>query len=318
MVKNSVEMSLHLAGHLKPTLYLYITMEMLGNCIRGSNYYGQVQESLYTNASEGSWPWHAILNKEGENYSKFCQATILSDTEVITAAHCIEPFITDRNKLLFDLYVFVGKHLASTWEATEQKIRVRRIYIHKDRLSTRNQTLGSKICDNDLALLKLENNIKYSPYVRPACFPQSSKRGNVCIATGWNIQYAINTFSEGIIKFGKSAGLKELEMKFYDDYVCDLLLAAEQHIQSEDHNFLCGTSDSLESPTWATLQGGDSGGPLVCYQNGHWELVGVSVAILQYGSIGKIVHLFMKVDNNWVREKLGLQRNFWDTDILWN
>jgi len=54
-----------------------------------------VGEEEYLDSKEGSWPWQAMLTLDGlmkQSYKQLCQGTIISDTYVMTASHCVEKY----------------------------------------------------------------------------------------------------------------------------------------------------------------------------------------------------------------------------------
>ena len=70
-------------------------------------------------ADDGAWPWQVALMKEGSQpgyLSQFCGGTLIQDTWVLTAAHCVIDsredgnYLADKNKIL----VMVGSNTISS------------------------------------------------------------------------------------------------------------------------------------------------------------------------------------------------------------
>ena len=77
---------------------------------------------------------------------------------------------------------FSGEHDRFKEEGTEQNIQAKKLFIHPDANKTR--------IEDDLALIRLQHAVKFSPYVMTACLPQPTDRlyarpGKSGIVAGW-------------------------------------------------------------------------------------------------------------------------------------
>ena len=63
--------------------------------------------------------------------------------------------------------VVAGEHRLGIREGSEQKVRIYRVFIH--------HSYNSKTVANDIALLKLRNELRFDKYTQPACLPEKSK-----------------------------------------------------------------------------------------------------------------------------------------------
>ncbi|XP_056416082.1 vitamin K-dependent protein Z [Hyla sarda] len=108
------------------------------------------------------FPWQVLLlNAEGTPY---CSGVILNQSLVITTANC--------GSQQGPIYILAGNKDAHNM----QKIRVAKHRIH---------TKYSKDSeDNNIALLKLEEGIKFHKYILPICIPQKDFAENVLIPRG--------------------------------------------------------------------------------------------------------------------------------------
>ncbi|XP_050356174.1 venom serine protease-like [Nymphalis io] len=87
-----------------------------------------------------------------------CGAVIIDTKYVLTAAHCV------ANQQLDNLGVVVGEHDTSTGsESMTQGFRVAQVIIHPQYTSSN--------YDFDVAILKINGQIKYNDYVAPVCLP---------------------------------------------------------------------------------------------------------------------------------------------------
>ncbi|XP_019968714.2 coagulation factor VII [Paralichthys olivaceus] len=107
-----------------------------------------------TECPKGECPWQVLLmyNSKG-----FCGGVIYKPTWILTASHCM-----DNIDVRF-LKVVVGEHNTEVAENTEQFIQVVEIIMHEKYVM--------ETADNDIALLRLESPIIYTPYAVPACLP---------------------------------------------------------------------------------------------------------------------------------------------------
>lgn len=117
----------------------------------------------------GEWPWHAALfhqiNQSFPSYA--CGGTVVSRTFIITAAHCTYPPSRVRELQAREILVRVGISNIRELEDTFQEMRVTKIFRHKD--------YKPETSYNDVALLQLVAELKFTDYVNPICL----WRGNV-------------------------------------------------------------------------------------------------------------------------------------------
>nr|CAB3266627.1 suppressor of tumorigenicity 14 protein-like [Phallusia mammillata] len=202
-------------------------------------------------AEPGSYPWMAMLTDQQDQF--FCGGTIISDTIILTAAHCV-----DEN--VGSLMVHVGRHYLSDNDRV-QTFAVESIKLHEN---YRNVNEGF-----DIALLRLSGIITFSQTVKPICIPPSSqgkfklKPEMRCIATGWGSLGGSNYPNE----------LFQVRLPIVDADKCNNSYSSSvltSQICAGDFNK--GGIDTCQ---------GDSGGPLIClFGETAWYQMGVT----SYGS----------------------------------
>ncbi|XP_041447100.1 transmembrane protease serine 11D isoform X2 [Xenopus laevis] len=228
-----------------------------------------------TNAAVGSWPWQA-----GLRYNKYyiCGASLISDTWLVTAAHCIISQVPS----LFT--VILGTILSTS----SSVLYLESIIVHEK--YTRS-TSG-----NDIALLKLSIPLKFTRYIGPVCLPQISDifaDGLPCYITGWG------TLSEG---GSVSITLQEAEVKIIGTETCN---SSQMYKSMIGPSMICagyvdGNIDSCQ---------GDSGGPLVAKKvnDTSWYLIGIvsfgegCARVNKPGVYSRVTYL-----RSWITQKTGI------------
>lgn len=122
---------------------------------------------------------------------------------------------------------------------------------------------------NDIALIKLTNQVKFTKYIRPAClYNKEDLEYSQAIATGWGkIDYVSTEMNDKLLK---------VSLNIYDNRYCAKTYAGEKNLpRGITDNMLCagvleGGKDTCQ---------GDSGGPLlVTKKENHckFQLVGIT------------------------------------------
>ncbi|KFO20452.1 Transmembrane protease serine 11D, partial [Fukomys damarensis] len=195
------------------------------------------------NAQEGEWPWQASLQ---QNSVHRCGATLISNSWLITAAHC-----------------FVNANKPKDWNVTfglllsDPKIQqtVKDIIIHEN--------YHYPAHDNDIAVVHLSSPVLYTSNIRRACLPEATHKfppNSKVVVTGWGTLKSDggspNVLQEGFVKIIDNKTCNS--SKAYGGLVSPGMLCA---------GFLEGRVDACQ---------GDSGGPLVSENSrGTWFLAGI-------------------------------------------
>ncbi|KAM6910159.1 trypsin-2 [Xenentodon cancila] len=166
----------------------------------------------------------------------FCGGSLVSESWVVSAAHCYKSRIEVR----------LGEHNIQYTENTEQ-------YISSSRVIRHPRYNGYNI-DNDIMLIKLSSPATLNNYVKPVALPSScAPAGTMCRVSGWG-----NTMSSTADR----NKLQCLDIPILADTDCNNSYPGMITESMFCAGYLEGGKDSCQ---------GDSGGPVVC--NG--ELQGV-------------------------------------------
>lgn len=211
-------------------------------------------------SSKGAYPWHVLLMKDGR---LACGGSLLNERWVLTAAHCVTSKQSDIIPLS-KLDIFAGLlDIRKMNDSHIQRRRIIKIINHRD--------FNFTLFESDLALLKLDREVKISDYVRPVCLPEKPAHKSLFMprkfgrVVGWG--YRVSQDSVG--QFANV--LKEICIPTIGNDRCKAAFQDEGYIVTR--KMLCagqvqGGKDSCH---------GDSGGGFVSMDplSGKWVLGGV-------------------------------------------
>lgn len=206
-----------------------------------------------TTSAVNQYPWMANLRYS--NMKKvICGAVVVSDTHVLTAAHCMSGLIMKRVR------VTVAEHnLQTSWETAETSRRIAKVTTHP-------RYNPSRVNVADLVVITLDHPLPLNHFpVQPVCIPSSnapSFEGEVGTVVGWGTTNADRNNYEfpDALQAAKVPILSNAECQEtgYGNIIRNNLLCAG--------NLTHGGRDACV---------GDSGGPLTVVQNGRHVLAGL-------------------------------------------
>ncbi|XP_062868235.1 ST14 transmembrane serine protease matriptase b [Trichomycterus rosablanca] len=232
-------------------------------------------------AGEGEWPWQVSLHLKGEGH--VCGASIISNSWIITAAHCIHE--TNRYSQAEQWEVYLGLHTqgeSNTW--TVQK-SVKQIICHP--------AYNPVSFNHDIALMKLDSSVIFNQYIWPICLPSATRVlpvGQSVWISGWG-----KTREHGNL----ATVLHKAEVRIINDTVCHQLMGDDISPGMICAGLLTGGVDACQ---------GDSGGPMSYMDPGSKRsfLVGVVSWGEGCGQREKPgIYTRVTKYRNWIREKTG-------------
>ncbi|XP_048220832.1 transmembrane protease serine 11A [Perognathus longimembris pacificus] len=226
-------------------------------------------------AAKGAWPWQASLQR-GTIHQ--CGATLISNTWLVTAAHCFKSNANPRQWTV---------SFGTTISPPLMRRDVRRIVVH--------ERYRSPAREYDIALVQVTPRVAFTADVRPVCLPDASA------ALRPNATVYITGF--GALYYGGESqnNLREARVRIISNTVCK-----QPHVYGNDIKFGMFCAGFLEGIYDACR--GDSGGPLVIRDpNATWYLMGIVSWGDNCGQKNKPgVYTQVTYYRRWIASKTGL------------
>jgi len=223
----------------------------------------------------GKYPWQASLQLKEPSGWHFCGGSILSETWVMSAAHCVPDGKASTR------VVVVGMHDQNRRFGKPVTHDIKRIIVHTD------YDHGAHWEGSDIALLELEKPIDFNEFVQPITI---DIRGNYvemqdCVMSGWG--QSETTRSPNVLKEATTKLLPYKECLSFPWIMAPVICAYSRQ---------------------AGACFGDSGGPISCRDEGTWKVVGVASFVLDQhcGVHQPSVYTEVAAFCDWIKSFTGL------------
>uniref|UniRef100_G1PVM6 Transmembrane serine protease 11A n=1 Tax=Myotis lucifugus TaxID=59463 RepID=G1PVM6_MYOLU len=226
-------------------------------------------------AAKAAWPWQASLQRDDIHQ---CGATLISNTWLVTAAHCFKKNINPREWTV---------SFGTTINPPLMKRNIKRIILH--------EKYHSPAREYDIAVVQFSPRVTFTDDIRRVCLPEASasfQPNSTVYITGF-----------GALYYGGESqnDLREARLKMISDDVCK-----QPEVYGSDIKFGMFCAGYLEGMYDACR--GDSGGPLVIKDlKDTWYLIGIVSWGDNCGQKNKPgVYTMVTYYRNWIASKTGL------------
>ncbi|KAK3874599.1 hypothetical protein Pcinc_020491 [Petrolisthes cinctipes] len=218
-----------------------------------------------TNADRNEYPWMAYLVMFQESSKYRCGGTLITDTLVLSAAHCLAGFDI---KYIKSFIHSVLSHRPAQVGLGQLEVVSTNDLVGANWITTTQYEIHPQYDDytfhNDICMIILPEPITFTPAIRPICLPQHDlpMANHNVTATGWGaVSY------EGAL----ATSLQEVDMTVWSNAKCQEAWKS----RFGDTFQIAGSQVCAAAPGKDTCNG-DSGGPLIVKMCERWQLLGVT------------------------------------------
>lgn len=137
-------------------------------------------------AVKGYHPWQASIRVNSSSGKSFhwCGAVLVDEYHLLTAAHCVNGYMKGS------YIIRVGDHFTNVVEASEREMSIATWHVHE-------KFRNGQVNNNDIALIRTQQPIKFDQYVQPICLPVADAvytPGRNCSISGWGSKTSKSDF----------------------------------------------------------------------------------------------------------------------------
>lgn len=251
--------------------------------------------------AEHQYPWMvSILRECGNEFCHVCGGTIISPAWILTSAHCVSSVPIE------EMGILLGDHNLYELSYEQKFVRAAEKVTHPD-------FSEPTILNNDIGLVRLENDVAFTKFISPLCLPPEGETGFGTSAYGDGNSSTLDTSGLNIVGHNATVigwgaiddggsypdGLHEVDVQILNNQVCSDLYGP-----MITETMMCTSGSNGRGSCY-----GDSGGPaLVKDVDGSF----VQVGIVSFGASNGcedgypsgqvLVHKFI----DWIQHVTGL------------
>jgi len=198
----------------------------------------------------GKYPYQGSMQMF--NGWHFCGCSLIDHHWAVTASHCVDGSSARETRVVF------GLHDQKKRYGQPKMYRVSEIIMHEEFKQ------GSGFFPNDIALLRINENIEYNDYVQPIKMADNTDfmgEDDECVISGWGRMKIGEEFTNPDI-------LQETHTRIISQEQCRKVWQSTLPKDGRDICIFTGKSTACQ---------GDSGGPLACrHAGGEFQLLGAT------------------------------------------
>ncbi|KAK0182378.1 hypothetical protein PV327_000525 [Microctonus hyperodae] len=209
-------------------------------------------------AKLGAWPWIAALGYRSAKNSNqpqwLCGGSLISSRHVLTAGHCVH-----RRKDLYLVRLGDLDLYDDNDGATPINVVIETVNIHPQ--------YSPSQYTNDIAVLRLQNEVQFTDHIRPICLPIPNEVANrdyvetLPFIAGWGSVY---------FRGPSAAHLQQLQIPVVSPQTCKTAFQRFKTAVIDDRVFCAGYAKGGKDACQ-----GDSGGPLMFPSKKTFYVIGV-------------------------------------------
>jgi len=244
----------------------------------------------------GEYPWMVQIwrtSKWGNNHFA-CTGFLIHKRYVLTAAHCVNSkALAVLGKLT---YVVIGEHDTNTKiDCQENAFGVTNCAGEAIKISVGSPSVYTAYNENDenhkndIALLPLQENVRFTDYIQPICIPDTETLNKTMWVSGWG---KTETDNDSPTKL-------KVSVERFDFDKCKKKYAKLPLDIHRNYQICAGAEEGKDSCS------GDSGGPLMVERDGRWYAEGIVSFGVSCGKKGwPAVYTNVPYYSQWIKKRI--------------